>query len=143
MRLIKKYPNRRLYDTTVGRYITLQEIKKLVIDRSEFKVVDARTEKDLTQGTLLQIITEEENIKPIFTTPILQELIRFYNEKSQDMLTGYLEQAMHLFLQQKDFFEAQWELYQSLYQKTGFYDYLANTNPVWPPLKKSKPSKKQ
>src|SRR5580692_10802351 len=86
-RIIKKYPNRRLYDTTVGEYITLEEIKKLVFDHVDFRVIDARTKKDLTQSTLLQIITEQEtSSSPIFTTDMLQDFIRLYQEKSQNIL---------------------------------------------------------
>ncbi len=113
MRLIKKYPNRRLYDTELGVYITLEEVKKLVYEHVDFRVVDARTKKDLTQSTLLQIITEQEaSTTPIFTTGILQDFIRSYNEKSQHMFSQYLEQALDLILRQKKFFQIQWLAYQ-------------------------------
>lgn len=109
-RIIKKYPNRRLYDTTLCAYITLEDIKKLVFDHVDFQVIDARTKKDLTQSTLLQIITEQEATNtPIFTTPLLQDIIRFYHEKSQTLLSEYLQQSMNVFLQQKDFFKKQWQ----------------------------------
>ena len=114
-RIIKKYANRRLYDTVLGSYITLDNVKELVYDNIDFKVIDARTEKDLTQSTLLQIITEQESgNKPIFTTAILQDFIRFYQAKSQSMLTHYLEEMMKSFLQQKNVFQTQWEAYQKL-----------------------------
>lgn len=108
-RIIKKYPNRRLYDTAVGTYITLEEIKELVIKREDFKVIDAKTEKDITQSMLLQIISEQEaSAEPIFTTAMLQDLIRAYHEKSQNIFSEYLEQTMNLFQKQKEFFEKQW-----------------------------------
>lgn len=122
IRIIKKYPNRRLYDTELGAYITLDDVKQLVFDRVDFKIVDARTDKDLTQGTLLQIISEQEaGSTPIFTTPLLLELIRSYHEKSQNLFTQYLEQTMHLFKEQKNFLQNQWLVYQKL---------LANPNPA-------------
>lgn len=118
IRIIKKYPNRRLYDTSIGEYITLEEIRQLVLDKEEFQVIDARTKKDLTQGTLLQIIAEQENSStPIFNTKILQDFIRFYPEKSQNVFTEYLEQAMQLFIHQKDFVRHQWQAYQDLLAK--------------------------
>lgn len=100
IRIIKKYPNRRLYDTELGLYITLDDIKKLVNDRIAFRVIDARTKKDLTQTTLLQIIAEQEaSAKPIFTTDMLQDFIRSYNENSQNLFTQYLEQTMKVMKQ--------------------------------------------
>lgn len=114
-RIIKKYPNRRLYDTELGTYITLEDVKKLVFAHEDFKVVDARSNMDITQTTLLQIITEQESHStPIFTTAILQDFIRFYHEKSQSALGEYLEQAMSLYIQQKEFFKTQWESYEKL-----------------------------
>jgi len=113
MRIIKKYPNRRLYDTELGSYVTLEAVKKLVLDNVEFKVVDAKTKKDLTQVTLLQIITEQESgSSPIFSIPLLQDFIRFYQQKSQNLLSQYLEQTMNMFMQQKDFFKKQWQEYE-------------------------------
>ncbi|VVC76961.1 hypothetical protein AQUSIP_22880 [Aquicella siphonis] len=131
IRIIKKYPNRRLYDTELGVYITLDDVKQLVFDRVNFQVIDARTSKDLTQGTLLQIITEQETSStPIFTTPLLQDLIRSYHEKSQNLFSRYLEQAMHLFLDQKQFFQHQWMAYQQL---------LSNPELLQQLVKKQKP----
>lgn len=113
-RIIKKYPNRRLYDTAIGTYITLEEIKKLVLDRIEFKIIDVKTEKDITQSMLLQIISEQEaGATPIFTVAMLQDFIRAYHEKSQNLFSDYLEQTMNLFLKQKEFFENQWPFTKS------------------------------
>lgn len=114
IRIIKKYPNRRLYDTALGNYITLEDVKKLVCDNIEIQVIDANTKKDLTQTTLLQIILEQEaSATPIFTNTMLQELIRFYHKNSQQLLSHYLEEMMGLFLKQKDFMQKQWTTYQS------------------------------
>ena len=94
-RVIKKYPNRRLYDTATSSYITLAEIRRLVIDNESFKVVDAKTAEDLTRNILLQIILEEEaGGSPMFTAPVLFNIIRFYGHTMQGMMGGYLEKNM-------------------------------------------------
>ncbi|MCU0764602.1 MAG: polyhydroxyalkanoate synthesis repressor PhaR, partial [Burkholderiaceae bacterium] len=78
-RLIKKYPNRRLYDTETSSYITLADVKQLVLDQEEFKVVDAKNGEDLTRQILMQIILEEEQEgQPMFTPPVLSQIIRSY-----------------------------------------------------------------
>lgn len=121
MRIIKKYPNRRLYDTKLNTYITLDDVKKLVLEHEDFQIIDTRTKKDLTQNTLLQIISEQEATStPIFTTSVLQDFIRFYHEKSQTILSQYLEQALDLFIHQKEFFQNQWVSYQQLFSNPAF-----------------------
>jgi polyhydroxyalkanoate synthesis repressor PhaR len=94
-RVIKKYPNRRLYDTDTSSYITLTEIKRLVMDSEVFAVVDAKSGDDITRSILLQIILEEEaNGSPMFTAPVLANIIRFYGHTMQGMMGGYLEKNM-------------------------------------------------
>lgn len=94
-RIIKKYPNRRLYDTDTSTYITLTEIKQLVMDSEPFVVRDAKTSEDLTRSILLQIILEEEaNGSPMFTAPVLSNIIRFYGHTMQGFMGGYLEKNM-------------------------------------------------
>jgi polyhydroxyalkanoate synthesis repressor PhaR len=91
-RVIKKYPNRRLYDTDTSSYITLSEVKQLVMDSEHFVVLDAKTGEDLTRSILLQIILEEEtNGSPMFTAPVLANVIRFYGHAMQGFVGGYLE----------------------------------------------------
>lgn len=91
-RVIKKYPNRRLYDTDTSSYITLSEVKRLVMDSEPFVVLDVKTGEDLTRSILLQIILEEEaNGSPMFTAPVLANVIRFYGHGMQGFLGGYLE----------------------------------------------------
>ena len=91
-RIIKKYPNRRLYDTITSSYITLMEVKALVMKREAFEVVDVKTGDNITRSILLQIILEEEaSGSPMFTAPVLESLIRFYGHAMQGMLGGYLE----------------------------------------------------
>lgn len=101
LRIIKKYPNRRLYDTTISSYITLADVKKLVLDRTEFKVEDAKSKEDLTRAILLQIILEEENGNgaPMFSSDALSQIIRFYGNAMQGMMGGYLEKNIHTFVE--------------------------------------------
>jgi polyhydroxyalkanoate synthesis repressor PhaR len=99
-RVIKKYPNRRLYDTRTSSYITLSEIKQLVMDTELFSVVDAKTSEDLTRSILLQIILEEEsNGSPMFTIPGLSNIIRFYGHAMQGLMGGYLEKNMQTLME--------------------------------------------
>ena len=99
VRLIKKYPNRRLYDTKTSAYITLGDVKDLVIKFEAFKVVDAKTSEDLTRSILLQIILEEETGGvPLFTSELLYGFIRFYGSAMQGMLGKYLENNMRTFV---------------------------------------------
>lgn len=94
-RVIKKYPNRRLYDTDTSTYITLTEVKRLVMDSEPFVVLDVKTGEDLTRSILLQIILEEEaNGTPMFTAPVLASVIRFYGHAMHGFMGGYLEKNM-------------------------------------------------
>lgn len=102
--MIKKYPNRRLYDTDTSSYITLAEVKALVMESEPFVVRDAKTNEDLTRSILLQIILEEETAgAPIFTEQVLANIIRFYGHAMQDFMGSYLEKNVQIFidLQQK------------------------------------------
>lgn len=107
MRIIKKYPNRRLYDTEISKYITLDDVRKLVLEGIAFTVVDVKTEEDLTRSILLQIIAEQEHDgEPLFSTTCLTQLIRFYGNNYQSMFSSYLENSLEIFkAQQKDFQE--------------------------------------
>ena len=94
-RVIKKYPNRRLYDTASSAYITLAEVRDLVMECKPFVVIDAKTGEDLTRSILLQIILEQEaNGSPMFTAPVLSNIIRFYGHTMQGFMGGYLEKNM-------------------------------------------------
>src|ERR1700726_3325886 len=101
-RIIKKYPNRRLYDTVISSYITLDDVKRLVIDKISLKVIDARSQIDITHSTLLQIIFEQaESGPPLFSTDSLQQMIRFYGGSMQQLLSKMFEQGMEFFSQQQ------------------------------------------
>jgi len=107
-RIIKKYPNRRLYDTEDSKYITLDDVKKLVLNGVDFIVKDVKTEEDLTRNILLQIISEQEHDgEPFFSTELLIQIIRSYGDSLQSMAGDYIEKSMQLFVeQQKQFQEA-------------------------------------
>ena len=98
VRVIKKYPNRRLYDTQTSSYITLLDVKQLVLGHEDFHVVDAKTGEDLTRGVLLQIILEEEaGAVPMFSSDMLSQIIRFYGHAMQGMMGNYLEKNLEAF----------------------------------------------
>jgi polyhydroxyalkanoate synthesis repressor PhaR len=98
LRLIKKYPNRRLYDTKTSSYITLADVKQMVLKQEEFQVVDAKSGDDLTRQILLQIILEEESAgAPMFSSDLLSQLIRSYGNAMQGMMGGYLERNIRNF----------------------------------------------
>lgn len=102
-RLIKKYPNRRLYDTHTSAYITLADVKQLVLDVQAFQVVDAKSGEDLTRSILLQIILEEESGgKPMFSAPALSQIIRFYGHAMQGVMGSYLEKNIQAFMEVQD-----------------------------------------
>jgi polyhydroxyalkanoate synthesis repressor PhaR len=97
-RLIKKYPNRRLYDTKTSTYITLSDVKDLVLLSEDFRVIDAKTGDDLTRSILLQIILEEEaGGAPMFSSDLLSQMIRFYGHAMQGMMGKYLESNINAF----------------------------------------------
>ncbi len=99
MRLIKKYSNRRLYDTENSAYITLGGIKELVVQGVPLEVRDAKTDEDLTRSIMLQVILEEESMgSPLFSLELLKSLIRFHGSALQEMLSIYLENNMKAFV---------------------------------------------
>jgi polyhydroxyalkanoate synthesis repressor PhaR len=98
VRVLKKYPNRRLYDTQTSSYITLADVKKMVLEGQSFEVRDAKSGEDLTRSILLQIILEEETGGvPMFSTQALEQIIRFYGHAMQGVMGSYLEKNMQLF----------------------------------------------
>jgi polyhydroxyalkanoate synthesis repressor PhaR len=102
IRIIKKYPNRRLYDTHISRYITLPDVKKMVEGYIPFKIIDSKTNEDITRNTLLQVITEEEEKgTPIFTSELLLNTIRFYGDSTQAQISRFLEHSLQHFTEHK------------------------------------------
>jgi polyhydroxyalkanoate synthesis repressor PhaR len=102
-RVIKKYPNRRLYDTVESRYITLGDIRRLVNEKVEFVVVDKKTDEDITRSILLQVIAEQETDgDPILSQDFLAQMIRSYGGTMQGLVGDYLEQSLKLFSAQQN-----------------------------------------
>ncbi len=98
VRVLKKYPNRRLYDTQTSSYITLVDVKKMIFAGQAFEVRDAKTGEDLTRSILLQIILEEETGGvPMFSTAALEQIIRFYGHAMQGVMGDYLEKNVQSF----------------------------------------------
>jgi polyhydroxyalkanoate synthesis repressor PhaR len=107
-RVIKKYPNRRLYDTEISSYITIEDVRQLVIDGEVFEVRDAKSGEDITRSVLLQIIAEhEERGQPMFSTTLLSQVIRFYGDSLQGFMGNYLERSLQTFLDQSHQFRSQ------------------------------------
>ena len=101
-RVIKKYPNRRLYDTVESRYITLADVRRLVVERIDFVVVDKKNNADITRSILLQVIAEQEHLpEPILSQDFMVNVIRFYGSHAQSTVGGHLEQAMRQFMSQQ------------------------------------------
>jgi polyhydroxyalkanoate synthesis repressor PhaR len=101
-RVIKKYPNRRLYDTVESRYITLADIRRLVMDKVEFVVIDKKTQEDITRSILLQVIAEQEHTgEPMMSQDFLSQVIRSYGGAMQNFVGSYLEQSLKLLASQQ------------------------------------------
>jgi polyhydroxyalkanoate synthesis repressor PhaR len=100
-RVIKKYPNRRLYDTVESRYITLADVRRLVVEKIDFVVVDKKNNADITRSILLQVIAEQEHLpEPILTQEFMVNVIRSYGSNAQSAVSGHLEQSLRQFLGQ-------------------------------------------
>lgn len=120
--LIKKYPNRRLYDTQTSTYITLSDVKQLVMDNDNFQVVDAKTNEDLTRSILLQIILDEEaGGSPMFSSAVLSQIIRYYGHAMQGMMGNYLEKNIQAFI----------EIQQKLAENSFNYDGKPFSPEMW------------
>jgi polyhydroxyalkanoate synthesis repressor PhaR len=107
-RILKKYQNRRLYDTATSTYVILEDIKQMIMDGDDVRVVDVKTEVDVTRGVLLQIILEEEgSATPILSNEFIVQIIRFYGKAFQPAISPFLEQGMDLLRQTQKRFYAQ------------------------------------
>jgi polyhydroxyalkanoate synthesis repressor PhaR len=122
-RVLKKYPNRRLYDTQSSSYITLADVKQMVLDGEDFEVRDAKSSEDLTRSILLQIILEEESAgAPMFSTQSLSQIIRLYGHAMQGVMGSYLEQNLQTFTEMQARFAE---------QSKGLYDPKNFTPETW------------
>ena len=107
MRILKKYPNRRLYDTQQSEYVTLDNVRKMILGKDPVKVLDSKTGKDLTRSVLLQIIGEQEaeGHEPLLTNRVLEQIVRFYGDSMQSVLSRYIEQSIMTFLEQQELYQ--------------------------------------
>jgi polyhydroxyalkanoate synthesis repressor PhaR len=118
-RVIKKYPNRRLYDTVESRYITLNDIRHLVTEKAEFMVIDKKTNEDITRSILLQVIAEQESGDPMMSQDFLSQVIRSYGGAMQNFVGSYLENSLKLFTSQ------QAQMRESLHEQNSTDPYSA------------------
>ena len=107
-RLIKKYANRRLYDSTESRHVTLEDIRKMIVAGAKVKVIDDKSGEDLTRAVLLQVIAEQDQYgTPVLSTELLEAIIRFYGNPVQEMLTKYMEQSVGTLVRQQEAMRAE------------------------------------
>lgn len=138
LRIIKKYPNRRLYDTEISKYITLEDVKKLVLEGVDFKVIDVKSEEDLTRSILLQIIAEQEhNGEPIFSTRTLTQLIRFYGNSYQSAFAEYLQNSLEIFAEQQKRFQRSFQKAASTSPLSAMQEMTEKNLEIWRQLQDS------
>jgi polyhydroxyalkanoate synthesis repressor PhaR len=107
-RIIKKYANRRLYDSTGSRHVTLDDIRKMIVSGDKVKVVDDKSGEDLTRAVMLQVISEQEQFgTPVLSLELLESIIRFYGNPVQEMLTRYMEQSVGSLVRQQQVMRAE------------------------------------
>jgi len=107
-RLIRKYTNRRLYDTVASRHVTLEDLRRLIVEGEKIKVVDDKSGEDLTRAVLLQVIAEQDQYgTPVLSTELLEAIIRFYGNPVQEMLTKYMEQSVGTLVRQQETMRAE------------------------------------
>jgi len=107
-RLIKKYANRRLYDATQSRHITIDDVRNMVISGTRVKVIEDKTNEDITRLVLLQVIADQEQFgRPILSTALLESMIRFYGNSMQSYFSAYLEKSVETFMRQQEVMQSQ------------------------------------
>jgi polyhydroxyalkanoate synthesis repressor PhaR len=107
-RLIKKYANRRLYDASISKHVTLADIRQMIVHGERIRVVEDKTDEDITRLILLQVIAEQEQFgQPILTTHLLESIIRFYGGPMQDFMSRYLESSVEAVMKQQESMQTQ------------------------------------
>lgn len=132
-RVIKKYPNRRLYDTAESKYVALQDVRKLVLDGVSFCVIDKKSGEDITRNILLQIIIEQEEAgEPLFSTDVLEQLIGFYGNSVQGVAGDFISQSLNMFQEQQQRFQNQMrEAMESLPMPAAFSEMAKQNFDMW------------
>ncbi|MET1219753.1 MAG: polyhydroxyalkanoate synthesis repressor PhaR [Glaciecola sp.] len=138
---IKKYPNRRLYDTSKSAYINLEDIKDLINERVEFEIIDSKTKEVITKSVLLQIISESETnqAQSLLTDKLLRQLIRFYDSDMQPVLRQYLEQSLVSFMEQQDQMQGMMKTMVDNSPLGLFTKMMESNMQAWQPHKKDQP----
>lgn len=131
MIIIKKYPNRRLYDTSKSQYVNLENIRKLVKEGRDFKVIDSKLGTELTKSILLQIISEQESDvqKEVLTQAVLYELIRFYDSDMRVFMRQYLEHSVSMFVEQKDSIRGAMQDFMTNFSPASIVNHLTPCSP--------------
>ncbi|BFM10172.1 polyhydroxyalkanoate synthesis repressor PhaR [Simiduia litorea] len=140
MIIVKKYPNRRLYNTSSSQYVNLDDIKQMINSHQDFRVLDSKTEVDVTKGLLLQIIAEQEatDQQSLLTNTLLKQLIRFYDSDMQAYVRQYLEMSLAHFMEQQGTLETVMKQMVSTTPMGLFNQFMSQNNPFWPSPDKPK-----
>lgn len=137
-RVIKKYANRRLYDATASRHVTLDDLRKLIVSGAKIKVVEDKSGEDITRAILLQIIADQEQFgQPILSTPTLETIIRFYGDTMQGFMGRYLEQSVAAFMQQQQAMQSQLSKLLPNTPMSPFGDLMQQNLAMWQQMQES------
>lgn len=137
-RVIKKYANRRLYDATASRHVTLDDLRKLIVGGAKIKVVEDKSGEDITRSILLQIIADQEQFgQPILSTPTLESIIRFYGDSMQGYMGRYLEQSVAAVVQQQQAMQSQLSKLMHNTPMSPFGDLMQQNLALWQQMQES------
>ena len=132
VRILKKYPNRRIYDTHESAYINLDDVKKMVLDGIDFKVVDSKSNTDLTRSVLLQLIAEQESASnPLFSADNLKSFIHYYDQNQQQLFSEYLNQSLNFFQKQQEQFNQGMQDMMTVNPMKIFSEYSKRNTQMW------------
>jgi polyhydroxyalkanoate synthesis repressor PhaR len=138
VRILKKYPNRRIYDTHESAYINLDDVKKMVLDGIDFKVVDSKSNTDLTRSVLLQLITEQESeSNPLFSAENLKSFIHYYDQNQQQLFSEYLNQSLSFFQKQQEQFNQGMQDMMTVNPMKIFSEYSKQNAQMWQKMQES------
>lgn len=137
-RLIKKYANRRLYDASQSRHVTLDDVREFIVQGEKIRVVEDKTGEDITRLILLQVIAEQEQFgKPILSTPLLESIIRFYGNGMQEFMSRYLEKSVETFMRQQEGVQAQMAKLMTQAPMTAMADMARQNLEIWTRMQES------
>ena len=138
IRIIKKYPNRRVYDTNESKYIKIDDLRQMIIDNIDFQVIDTQSKEDVTRSVILQIILEQESeTNPLFTNENLKNFIRYSSTQQNQFFSDYLSQSLSFFNQQQEQFSANMKDFISKNPVDTFSDLSKKNMDMWRNLQES------